>query len=223
MTETILITGAGSGLGQELAVQYSKSGKNIILAGRSLDKLYKVQSMINEAGGRAFVYKMDIRKANEIELQIPNLLKEYNVSMLINNAGIGYFGSLPDLTYSNINDMIETNVTGTINLTKACLPSLLSLPEAKVMNIISTAGLRGKVNESAYVASKFAIRGFTESLIKELEHTSVSLTAVYMGGMDTPFWEESDHIKDKNRLRSPSEVAQKIIELDDGRPEIIIE
>ncbi|MDX8367272.1 SDR family NAD(P)-dependent oxidoreductase [Cytobacillus sp. IB215665] len=223
MTETILITGAGSGLGQELAVQYSQSGKNIVLAGRSLDKLYKVQSMINEAGGRAFVYKMDIRKANEIELQIPNLLKEYNVSMLINNAGIGYFGSLPDLTYSNINDMIETNVTGTINLTKACLPYLLSLPEAKVMNIISTAGLRGKVNESAYVASKFAIRGFTESLIKELEHTSVSLTAVYMGGMDTPFWEESDHIKDKNRLRSPLEVAQKIIELDDGRPEIIIE
>lgn len=89
------------------------------------------------------------------------------------------------------------------------------------MNIISTAGLRGKVNESVYCASKFAIRGFSESLLKELEGR-IKVVAVYMGGMDTPFWNNTDHVKDKSRFKSPREVALKIKELDDGRCEIVI-
>ena len=63
------------------------------------------------------------------------------------------------------------------------------------MNIISTAGLRGKVNEAVYAASKFAVRGFTESLQKEYEGSRMKINAVYMGGMDTPFWEGSNHVK----------------------------
>jgi len=91
-----------------------------------------------------------------------------------------------------------------------------------ILNIISTAGLRGKVNEDVYAASKFAVRGFTESLQKEYEASTIKITAVYMGGMDTPFWTDSDHISDRSRLRSPSEVAKLIIhQLDEAS--IIIE
>jgi len=67
------------------------------------------------------------------------------------------------------------------------------------------------VNEAVYVASKFAVRGFTESLQKEYEGSGIKFNAVYMGGMDTPFWDESDHIRDKSRLRSAKEIAEIII------------
>lgn len=139
------------------------------------------------------------------------------MDILINNAGVGIFGPIEDMEYKDIDTVIDTNVKGTIYMTKALMPMI----KEKIMNIISTAGLRGKVNESVYCASKFAIRGFSESLLKELEDR-IKVVAVYMGGMDTPFWNNTDHVKDKSRFKSPREVALKIKELDDGRCEIVI-
>ncbi|HZG58958.1 MAG TPA: SDR family NAD(P)-dependent oxidoreductase [Anoxybacillus sp.] len=221
--ETIVITGAGTGLGKELAQQYAEQGNTIILTGRRLDPLLTVQKEIEQRGGKAFSYTLDIRNYENVKATVEEILKHHQVTCLINNAGVGYFGPFTSLTAEQIHDMIETNVKGTIFMTKAFLPYFHTIPKAKILNIISTAGLRGKVNESVYVASKFAIRGFSESLVKELEETNISVTAVYMGGMDTPFWEGTDHIKDRSRLRSAKEVARQIIAEDNGKPEIMIQ
>jgi short-subunit dehydrogenase len=221
--ETIVITGAGTGLGKELALEYAKQGNTVILTGRRLDPLLAVQQEIEQRGGNAFSYTIDIRNYENVKATVEEILKHHQVTCLINNAGVGYFGPFTSLTAEQIHDMIETNVKGTIFMTKAFLLYFHTIPKAKILNIISTAGLRGKVNESVYVASKFAVRGFSESLVKELEHTNISVTAVYMGGMDTPFWEETDHIKDRSRLRTAKEVARQIIAEDNGHPEIIIQ
>jgi short-subunit dehydrogenase len=221
--ETIVITGAGTGLGKELALQYAEQGNTIILTGRRLAPLLAVQKEIEQRGGKAFSYTLDIRNYENVKATVEEILKHHQVTCLINNAGVGYFGPFTSLTAEQIHDMIETNVKGTIFMTKAFLPYFHTIPKAKILNIISTAGLRGKINESVYVASKFAVRGFSESLVKELEQTNISVTAVYMGGMDTPFWEGTDHIKDRSRLRSAKEVARQIIAEDNGQPEIIIQ
>ena len=144
--------------------------------------------------------------------------KYENIDYLINNAGVGNFGPIEELSLDDLNKMIDTNVKGTIMITQGLLPNV----KERILNIISTAGLKGKKNESIYVASKFAVRGFTESLQKELEYKDIKITAVYMGGMDTPFWDNTDHIKDKSRLKSPAKVAKEIKSMDDGRAEIII-
>jgi len=220
--KTIVITGAGSGLGKELALQYAKKGSTIILIGKRQPPLLTVTDQIKQLGGRAFAYPLDIRDYAAVQETVGQIIKKHSVSCLINNAGVGHFGPLSTLSHEQINDMIETNTKGVIFMTKAFLPHFHSLKEASIINIISTAGLRGKVNESVYVASKFAIRGFSESLVKELENTNIAVTAVYMGGMDTPFWEGTDHIKDRSRLRSAKEVAQEIIAQYNRQAEIII-
>jgi uncharacterized protein len=221
--ETIVITGAGTGLGKELALQYAAKGNTLILTGRRQSPLLAVQQEIEKLGGKAFSYTLDVRNYENVKTTAEEILKKHKVTCLINNAGVGYFGPLTSLTCEQIHDMIETNIKGTIFMTKTFLPYFHTLPKAKILNIISTAGLKGKVNESVYAASKFAIRGFSESLVKELEQTNISVTAVYMGGMDTPFWEGTDHIKDRSRLRSPEEVARQIIAEDNGQPEIMIQ
>lgn len=221
--ETIVITGAGTGLGKELALLYAEKGYAVILTGRRESSLLSVQQEIEANGGTAFVYTLDIRRHDEVSEAAKAILKKHHVTCLINNAGIGHFGPLSSLSHEQIADMIATNVNGTIYMTKAFLPYFRFLPKAKIINIISTAGLRGKVNESVYVATKFAIRGFSESLVKELEQTNISVTAVYMGGMDTPFWEGSDHIQDRSRLRSPRQIAEQIIARENGQPEMIVE
>lgn len=221
--EAIVITGAGTGLGKELALLYAEKGYAVILLGRRESPLLSVQQEIEANNGTAFVYPLDIRRYDEVSETAKTILKKHRVTCLVNNAGIGYFGPLSSLSHEQIADMIATNINGTIYMTKAFLPYFRLLPKAKIINIISTAGLRGKVNESVYVATKFAIRGFSESLVKELDQTNISVTAVYMGGMDTPFWEGSDHIQDRARLRSPRQVAEQIVAQENGQPEIIIE
>lgn len=221
--ESIIITGAGTGLGKELALLYAQRGYEIILVGRRKEPLQSVQKQIESFRGKAVAFSLDITNNEQVHKAAETLCQKHNVTMLINNAGVGHFGPLEQMTEQHIHEMIDINVKGTIYMTKAFLPYFKTLQEASIMNIISTAGLRGKVNESVYVASKFAVRGFSESLVKELANTNVAVTAVYMGGMATPFWDDSDHIQDRSRLRSPKQVAEKIINEYKRQAEIIVE
>ena len=220
--KTIIVTGAGSGLGKELAVLFSQKGYHLLLVGRSIDKLTAAKNDIEAGGGKADILGIDIRKTDEVSKKINAVSGTYEIAGLVNNAGLGHFGPFVDSEEKQIKEMLDTNVLGTILMTKAVLPLLLGIGEGRIMNIISTAGLRGKVNEAVYVASKFAVRGFTESLQKEFEGSGIKINAVYMGGMATPFWEGSDHIKDPSRLKSAKEVAELIFEQMD-QDEIIIE
>ncbi|CAH2715658.1 Sepiapterin reductase [Neobacillus rhizosphaerae] len=219
---TIIVTGAGSGLGKELAVLFSKKGFHILLTGRTIEKLTAAKQEIEATGGKADILPLDIRNNEDVLKKINEISSTYEISGLINNAGLGYFGPLVEMDKQQISEMLDTNILGTILMTKAVLPLLPKNSEGRIMNIISTAGLRGKVNEAVYVASKFAVRGFTESLQKEYENSSIKFNAVYMGGMNTPFWDESNHIKDKSRLRSAKEIAEIIMKQLDS-DSIIIE
>lgn len=221
--KTILISGAGSGLGAELAKQWANQGHHIVLVGRTKEKLERVESYINTQNGSSSIYTCDISNPKQIAHLKESLKKDgVAVDLLVNNAGIGTFGALEEIGIDDIHRVIDTNIKGTIFLTQALLPTLKTVG-GRVMNIISTAGLKGKNHESVYVASKYAVRGFTESLWKELETTNASATAVYMGGMDTPFWSDTDHVKDSTRLKSPSEKASQIIHVDEGQKEIFID
>ncbi len=209
--KTVIVTGAGSGLGKELAILFSKKGYHLLLAGRTIEKLAAVKKEIQACGGFADVLELDIRRHDDVVRSVAEAARKFTIYGLVNNAGVGHFGPFVDISEQEIGEMLETNVLGTIFLTKAILPLLAEKGEGRIMNIISTAGLRGKVNEAVYVASKFAVRGLTESLQKEYEGTGIVINAVYMGGMNTPFWAGSDHIKDPGRLRSPLEIAEMIM------------
>lgn len=216
----ILVTGAGSGLGEELAKCYAKGGNHVILVGRTIDKLKRVAGLIEESGASAECIECDISDADSVKRLSEKVISEHgSIDYLINNAGVGFFGGLEKLSMRELNMMMDINVKGTIMMTQ----SLFSKVNERILNIISTAGLRGKPNEAAYVASKFAVRGFTESLQKELADSSLKVTAVYMGGMDTPFWTGSTHVADTSRFKSAAEVAQTIKENDDGRAEIMVD
>lgn len=220
--KAIIVTGAGTGLGKELSLLLSKQGYHMILTGRTEEKLKNVQTQIEQNGGSATHLVLDLRNLEDIKEKALMISKKFEIYGLVNNAGLGYFGPFSEISDKEIEEMFQTNVFGTIQMTKAILPYLELNDDGLVVNIVSTAGLRGKKNEAVYCSSKFAVRGFTESLQKEYEGSGIRFVAAYMGGMDTPFWEESDHIADPSRLRSPAEVAEIIIE-NLEKDEIVIE
>ncbi|WP_339216781.1 SDR family oxidoreductase [Ornithinibacillus sp. FSL M8-0202] len=216
---TVAITGAGTGLGKALAFEYAKHGYTVYLLGRRNNPLQLVQHQLIQNGFDAEVVLCDVREDASIQIAFQRIGE---LDVFINNAGTGVFGPIEDYTVDDIDTTLDTNVKGTILAVQAALP-LIRKSKGRILTIISTAGIRGKVNESLYCASKFAIRGFTESLQKEWEEENFSITAVYMGGMNTPFWSKSQHVDDPSRLKSPEIVAKQIYAEDDGRLEIVID
>jgi short-subunit dehydrogenase len=216
-----IITGGGTGLGKELGKLLSKE-YHIVLLGRTKEKLEGAANEIKEAGGEVSYAVLDVRSPLEVEQVSSTELLQDDIGLLIHNAGVGYFGPLTEAKGGELESMFETNVLGPIRLTKGLLPQL-EKNKSTILNIISTAGLRGKKNESLYVASKFALRGFGESLQKEYEGSGLRVVNAYMGGMNTPFWDETDHISDRSRLRSPQEVAEIIMDQYQSKDEIVIE
>jgi short-subunit dehydrogenase len=221
--KTAVISGGGSGLGRELAKVYSNEGYHILLLGRNEEKLQSVKEEIVTDGGTASYMTVDIASPEEVESVSKTIQNNHDVELLINNAGVGIFGPFLHTSFEEMDKMLSVNFLGTVYLTKALLPSMVEKDSGTIINIISTAGLRGKKNESYYAASKFALRGFAESLQKEFEDTGIEIINAYMGGMNTPFWDESEHVKDPSRLRSPSEVAEIIYEESKTTADIVIE
>ncbi|WP_409273907.1 SDR family NAD(P)-dependent oxidoreductase [Neobacillus sp. SCS-31] len=220
--DSFIVTGAGSGLGREIALLLAKEGWDVLLAGRTLDKLLLVKEEIKASGGSAAALQLDVANPESLQEKLERALEGKNVRGLVNNAGVGHFGPFRKMDNAQIFELFQVNALGTIYMTKAVLPYLQQAESCYVVNIISTAGLRGKANESVYAASKFAVRGFTESLQKEYEGSGIKFTAAYMGGMDTPFWEGSEHVADSSKFMLPLDVARRIVE-GLGEKEIIIE
>ncbi|GGK03575.1 SDR family oxidoreductase [Lentibacillus kapialis] len=216
---TVAITGAGSGLGRTLALKYADNGYKAYLLGRNDTKLHLVQKEIQQNGGQAEVILCDVQEPASVSIAFQQIGE---LDILINNAGVGIFGPLEDYSVSDIDKTLHTNVKGTILCVQSALP-LIRENNGRILTIISTAGLRGKVHESVYCASKFAVKGFTESMQKEWENESIAITPVYMGGMNTPFWDGSSHVGDPSVLKGPEMVAEQIFNEDDGRKEIVID
>ncbi|RKQ31402.1 SDR family NAD(P)-dependent oxidoreductase [Oceanobacillus halophilus] len=216
---TIAITGAGSGLGEALSYQYAKHGYKVYLLGRNDNKLQLVKNNIRKNGGQSEIILCDVSEPASVSIAFQQIDQ---LDVFINNAGIGIFGPIENYRTEEMEVLLDTNVKGTILAVQSALP-IIQENNGRILNIISTAGLRGKVNESIYCASKFAVRGFTESLQKELENQPVTITAVYMGGMNTPFWNQSTHVADPTKLKGPELVAEQIFQEDDGRKEIFVD
>ena len=213
----IAITGAGSGLGRSLAIEVANRGAEVYLLGRTKEKLKKVANTIDS---NTHVYSVDISnkaKVNKVFSKINPL------DILINNAGVGSFDQAENLSKSEINKMIDINLKGTIFCTQAVLPAMKENNSGLVVNIISTAGKTGKKTESVYCASKFGVRGFTESLALELEGSPLKAMGVYMGGMKTSFWDGKLPEDKLNKFMDPDDIAEIILDNLKSRPHLNVE
>jgi len=139
------------------------------------------------------------------------LEKHGKIDILINNAGLGYFGHCDELPIEQWHEMFDTNVTGLFYATRLALPSMKQQGLGHIINISSIAGLEGYQQVSAYCATKFAVRGFSDALYKEVRDFGVKVTCVYPGSVKTDFFRHSENIKAHDNMLMPYDVANQII------------
>ena len=217
--KTVAITGASGGLGMEIARQAAKSGANLILMARSLDKLEKLRDeLIANYSIKAYVYGLDVSKRGDIEDTLRKIDHEVGpIDVFVNNAGFGVFDSVLEMDLDEAEGMIETNVLGLITCTKLVLPGMVSRRSGHIINIASQAGKMATPKSSVYSATKHAVLGFTNSLRMEMHGKGVYVTSVNPGPIRTNFFniadKEGTYIKNIDRLMiDPVKLAGRIVD-----------
>ena len=193
----ILITGAGSGMGRQLAYQLSAMGAKVFITDINPQTLNETAEAIKAKGGECRQYIVDSGNQQAIEEFAANYLRdEQYLDVLINNAGMA-IGEvhLTEVKDEHLRRVVDVNMWGVVHFTRAFLPSLLSRPEASLVNFSSVFGLAGVKTQIPYTITKFAVRGLTEALRMELYNTNVTVTSVHPGGIATNIARNGIHYK----------------------------
>lgn len=190
----VLITGASSGIGAATARLLGREGYRVVLAARREDRLESVAADVRSSGGHALVVPTDLTRREEIGQLVQRVRAEYGaIDVLFNNAGMMRLGWLETLTPEEIASQLEVNALGTILTTRAVLPHLIERGEGHIINMSSVAGFIASPTYTAYAASKFALRGFTEALRREVRVFGIHVSGIYPGAVSTDLGEESRH------------------------------
>ncbi|MCL9808455.1 3-ketoacyl-ACP reductase [Flavobacterium luminosum] len=208
-----IITGGGRGLGKATAIALAKEGVDVAITGRNEQNLLATVNELKALGVNATYAVFDVSDYNAVKEGIEKIIAELGtVDILVNNAGIAAFGSFLEMETEKWVNMIQTNVLGMYYVTKEVLPHLVAKNQGDIINVSSTAGINGNPGTSAYSASKFAVIGLSESLMKEVRKNNIRVCTL------TPSTIASDMslelgITDGNteKVLQPEDFAQLIV------------
>tara|TARA_B100000767_G_scaffold245339_1_gene244157 strand:- start:908 stop:1714 length:807 start_codon:yes stop_codon:yes gene_type:complete len=218
---SVVITGAGSGIGAALAEKLSHLGANLALVDLRTDRLDILASKLINSSNTITTHSVDVSDPMAMQAMAADvILKHQHIDIVINNAGVTLWGYFEDNELEDFQWLFNINFFGVVHGCKFFLPHLKTRPEAKIVNVSSMFGWTAVASQSAYCASKFAVRGFSEALYTELEETNVSVMLVHPGGVNTNLMIDSRAASNEfrtffatmmERSKSPEAVAEKII------------
>ena len=186
--QTVLITGASSGIGQATALYLAQRGYSVIGTSRSIARLGSLQSEAVKLGLSVASAELDINSDEGVDGVLPRLIEEHGViDVLVNNAGYGVRGPLEYTSMAELKSEFETNFFAVVRLIKAVLPGMIREGRGTIVNVSSVLGRLGTPFNSAYVSSKFAVEGLSESLRTELWPLGIRVAVVEPGAVRTNF------------------------------------
>lgn len=181
-----LITGAGSGIGRAIACSLAKRGCHLALSDIRAKGLEGTAALVRKYGINMSTHLVDVADPDAVKnLPLKIMEAHGSIDLLINNAGIAAGGSFLQISEENFERVMEVNFHAVVRLTRTFLPHLLNRQEARIVNMSSLYGLVSPADQTAYSASKFAVRGFSNSLRAELEGSTVGISVVHPGGVAT--------------------------------------
>lgn len=204
----IVITGASSGLGAELAQQYGKEGHTLALTGRDTERLDAVKGVITTSTDTSVTtHAVDLSSADEASQLFDAI--DTTPNLVIHCAGSGYFGPIEQQEPCAIEQLLKNNINTSVFLLRELVKRYRD-QEITVAVVMSTAAQAGKAGESTYCAAKWAVKGLVESVRYELKGYPMQIVAVYPGGMATEFWSTSGKDIDVSQFMTAEEAAKML-------------
>jgi NAD(P)-dependent dehydrogenase (short-subunit alcohol dehydrogenase family) len=201
---TVLVTGAGRGVGRSVALQFAAEGARVALVARTEKDLIETARLLSERGGRCLPVPTDITERGAAESCVARAEGSLGpIDVLVNNAGNFLWKPFLKMTPEDWDLVLATNLTGAANFCRAVLPSMMARRQGRIVNVSSIHGMRGDANLAAHSAAKFGLIGLTQSLAREFRSHNVAVNAVCPGTVETR--------KDEPNAEEPREpLAEKL-------------
>jgi NAD(P)-dependent dehydrogenase (short-subunit alcohol dehydrogenase family) len=209
--QVCVVTGGAKGIGLATA-------KALLARGALVALLDVVELDLTDP--KALSVRCDVTSASDVQAAVDQITERLgHISVWVNNAGLARHRWIPDYTESEIDLMLDVNLKGTILGSQAALKAMIPHKQGHIINVISTASLRGIPSETVYCAAKWGVRGFTQGLAEEATAHRIRVTSILPGGVDTAFWDHASQRQAPTQLfLKPEHIADGIVsclEMDD--------
>jgi len=208
--KSALVTGGTKGIGRAIAESLIKTGARVAITARHEDEIAQAVSQLNTiVPGTATGHVCDVRDYNQVKSVFARL---DSLDILINNAGVGIFGSVESMSVEDFRAVLETNVFGVFYCCHEAIPLMKKRGGGYIINISSLAGANPHPEMAAYNASKFGLNGFSEALMQEVRHDRIKVSYIMPGSVNTAFGgDEPDDTK--SWQLQPDDIAQVVMDL----------
>lgn len=204
-----IVTGASKGIGKAVAEHLALHGVTVVLAARNRELLNGVAQGIVAAGGKADAIVTDVTSEHSVKNLVLEVRKRYGrIDILINNAGVGIFTNVVDMTMQQFDDMMNVNLKGVFLCSRAVLPAMKEQHRGEIVNIASLAGKNSFAGGSVYSATKWGLIGFSRSLMLEVRDDNIRVVTIAPGSVNTGF---ADKERNEPTIIQPEDVAETVV------------
>ncbi|HEX7230215.1 MAG TPA: SDR family oxidoreductase [Candidatus Binatia bacterium] len=227
LNRVIVITGASSGIGRQLAMDFAARGAIVVGCGRSIVKLKDALKEVRRTSPRSNMIGCDVSDAEQVRGMMKKILADYGqIDILVNNAGIGMRKAFIETSLETVEQLMRTNYLGAVYCTHEALPSMIARRIGHIVNISSVAGKIGTLNLAAYSGSKFALNGWSESLYHELKPLGIKVSVICPGPVQTDFnrdFRNSEPKAPPGMIVSAEAVSREVIQaIDKDKFEVVM-
>lgn len=203
--KVVFITGASSGIGAAAARAYAKAGAHVVCAARRTDRLDELVRELERKGHEALAVTCDVRDERSVREAVEQAVRRFGgLDVLVNNAGVGLYGPVAELTAETLHENFDINVYGVLRCIQAALPYIRRRGGGQIVNVSSVLGFRALPGMGGYSASKFALNALTESMRIELKPEKIDVVLVAPGITETEFRTSAMTTSGKRETRAPS-------------------
>jgi NAD(P)-dependent dehydrogenase (short-subunit alcohol dehydrogenase family) len=212
--KSAIVTGGTKGIGRGIALALVRAGVNVCISSRHEDEIERAVSELGDAGEGAVVGAVcDVRDYDEVKALMAHTVAEFGgVDILINNAGVGIFGKVEELTPEDFRAVLETNLFGVFYCCHEAIPLMKKRGGGYIINISSLAGTNAHPQMAAYNASKFGLNGFSEALMQEVRHDGIKVSYIMPGSVNTEFGGDEPG-EEKSWQLQPEDIARVVLDL----------
>lgn len=210
--QTVIVTGAGRGIGRAVALAMANEGAAVVLAARTRRELADVAAEVRDRRGRALAIPTDVTSPEAVDALVEQTVAELGrIDVLVTAAGVASFGPLAGTKPADWEPMLAVNLRGAMLCCRAVLPPMLRQRRGTIINVASIAARRPIAGAAVYSATKAGVVAFSRVLAEELRADGVRVGVVLPGAVDTPLWDSIPGGPDRARMLRPEDVARAVV------------
>jgi short-subunit dehydrogenase len=219
----IWITGASSGIGKAVALEFAKIGCNVFVSARRAQELERLKDEAGKPGDNIYTFPCNVASSTNVDQTFKKINNEFEVKCLINNAGVTSFKNAADNSVNEINDIINTNLLGAIYSTRSVLPTFIKNESGTIFNILSVVVDKTFTRSSVYAASKMGLLGYSKSLREEVRKHNIRVINIIPGATETSMWSQEIRKEKGERMMNPQSIARIIVSAYLQKDNLVIE